>query len=231
MIQVPLLDAGECAQARESVHALRSRWTARNALVPFFTLGAASYLDGARRTEPTYASCAARDNPVLLEHFSWLYARVRETLASTLGAPVEYEPGFALPGFHVFLRCVVFEQPFASVHRDLQYKSLPWSPSEEPEFDEPLSFTLAVALPSSGAGLYTWELYERDLAGLPEADVRRMAAGSPRTFHPYDTGALNVHSGHQLHQIAASRYERDSDERITLQGHGIRCRGVWKLYW
>ena len=53
MTEIPLLSAAECAAARETVFALSERWIARHALVPFFTLGAASYLDAGRRA-PSY---------------------------------------------------------------------------------------------------------------------------------------------------------------------------------
>ena len=47
---------------------------------------------------------------------------------------------------------------------------------------------------------------------------------------PYEVGKLFYHTGHVLHQIIPG-YQLDGDDRrITLQGHGIKCDGVWKIY-
>ena len=230
MTEIPLLSAAECAAARETVFALSERWIARHAMVPFFTLGTASYLDAGRRA-PSYLESAERDNPMLREHFDWLHQRLIAALANDLGEPVALHPAFARPGFHVFQRCVIFEQRFASVHRDLQYKALPWKPEDEADFARPLSFTLAVSMPSAGAGLLLWDLHHDTLEGLAEKEVAALAAAQPPTYHPYRLGVLNVHSGHQLHQIAPTKFDGEGQERLTLQGHAIRCGGTWQVYW
>jgi hypothetical protein len=47
---------------------------------------------------------------------------------------------------------------------------------------------------------------------------------------PYKVGQLFYHTGHVLHQIVPG-YKLDvEDRRITLQGHGVKCDGVWQLY-
>ena len=47
---------------------------------------------------------------------------------------------------------------------------------------------------------------------------------------PYKIGQMFYHTGHVLHQIVPG-YKLDVwDRRITLQGHGVKCDGVWKLY-
>jgi hypothetical protein len=36
--------------------------------------------------------------------------------------------------------------------------------------------------------------------------------------------------GQAKHQIAPAFNCEPRDRRITLQGHGVRCDGVWRLY-
>ena len=55
--------------------------------------------------------------------------------------------------------------------------------------------------------------------------------GFDRIFHAYQPGRLVIHTGDSVHQIAPSTYSGPDDVRITLQGHLVRVRGVWQLYW
>ena len=47
---------------------------------------------------------------------------------------------------------------------------------------------------------------------------------------PYTVGKLFYHVGHILHQIIPGYNLQPGDRRITLQGHGIKCDGIWKIY-
>ena len=47
---------------------------------------------------------------------------------------------------------------------------------------------------------------------------------------PYTIGKLMYHTGHVLHQIIPGYKLQDGDRRMTLQGHGIKCDGIWRLY-
>jgi hypothetical protein len=57
------------------------------------------------------------------------------------------------------------------------------------------------------------------------------AANRVATYLPYTPGHLVIHSGHQLHQIAAIPDRRPGDERITMQAHVLRVDGEWVMYW
>ncbi len=208
-----VLTKEECLDLRSSVHRLRPRWIQRYRWVPFYTLGAASYLDAAQRGTATYYGLAAEYNPLLRDSFPWLYDRLAAVLRSELRAPVTYAEKLALPGFHVFLDAKLFEYAVARIHRDLQYKLLHWSGEEGDGPDATLSFTLAVALPESGGGLNVWE------------------TESKMTHIAYCAGSLVLHFGDVLHQIAPTPRVQPGDERITIQGHGVLRRGAWQLYW
>ena len=49
---IPVLNSEECELARQAVHALRSSWITRgSADYPFYTVGAASYIDAVPGTK------------------------------------------------------------------------------------------------------------------------------------------------------------------------------------
>ena len=47
---------------------------------------------------------------------------------------------------------------------------------------------------------------------------------------PYKVGRASYHVGPIWHQIMPAYELSDTDRRITLQGHGVKCDGVWRLY-
>jgi len=233
---IPVLSSEECELARQHVHALRPSWITRgSADYPFYTVGAASYIDAVPGTKPPrYSEILVETNPVLREHFDWLYARVMNKLSVHLQAVVRTADELALPGFHVWQGLSVPTSSL-SIHFDLQYLSVPWPDVVRSDHSRPLSFTLPIALPRGGGGLNTWDLsFEEQAAQLQAskfAPVEEIAQSRTRTFHPYTPGVLMLHSGHTLHQIAAVDQVYPDDERITLQGHGLYCDGAWTIYW
>lgn len=233
--QFDVLDAGECGRAADLIYALRPHWEPRLADAPFFTLGAASYMDAipaARQAE--YYEKAARLNPVLEENFGWLYAKLTRALEQHLGAACAFEPRAARPGFHIFLPVPVFQQSLASIHVDLQYELLDWRGHPRPDFGNPVSFTLSVVLPRGGGGLHTWDVPYEAVRGLSRPEIARTVASTPPELRRYAPGSIVLHSGHTLHQIAplpAIEPGDPRDARITLQGHAMRSEGTWWLYW
>jgi hypothetical protein len=230
-----LLTTAECSLLEQRIKNLRTHWIPRGnspETSSFFTLGAATYLD-----EPAqYQGAANRLNPVLREHFGWLYERLLDFLSRQLHAPVTFAQGLGHPGFHIWLTPAIFITPDASVHFDLQY--LRAFPDHKPgvDFDRPLSFTLSIRLPRRGGGLNLWDVtyeryrqfYERLNTRMQPKDVTVLLN---RIRHPYTVGAISMHSGHLLHQVGEIDTVFPGDERITLQGHGILVQGEWKLYW
>jgi hypothetical protein len=234
--QFVLLDADECRRAADAVHALRPYWEARLPDAPFFTLGAASYLDAAKPATRTvlYYEKAARLNPVLDENFGWLYARLVEALEERLAGRCAFEPRAARPGFHVFLPFPLFRFSVASIHVDLQYELLDWTGHPEPDFENPVSFTVTVVLPRGGGGLHTWDVPYEAVRSLSRSEIARRFSPVPPRLRPYLPGGLVLHSGHTLHQIAPlppPEPGEPRDARITLQGHAVRSDGTWWLYW
>jgi len=230
LTEIALLSSPECAVIRDEVLGLRDLWTQRHPQLPFFTLGAPSYLDAVDDVA-AYRDQTSRTTPVLRARLGWLYERLRRGLAAELGQSAHYDDERSLPGFHVFFCHPAFRKVPASVHVDRQFERLDWSAHAGADFLHPLSFTLPIALPALGAGLRVWEV----LVGVGEhpspAELReRMAQSSPEV-HSYTLGRLVLHSGNQVHQIEPQRAADDTGERMTLQGHAIRCADGWHLYW
>lgn len=237
-MRVPVLERGECERVVADVHRLRKLWIERREPpCSFFTLGPASYLDCPQGELATngYLQRAVYYNDVLARNFPGLYRTVREAVAGVVGADVAYSHQFALPGFHIWLAAAVCTRPVASVHFDLQYRHLSWSAVDAPDFSQVLSFTLPLKLPEAGGGLWTWDLTYQEFLEAREkgfvdtvAELQRFKQIVPVA---YRIGEAVVHSGHMLHQIAPVASVVERDERITLQGHALRCRNGWQLYW
>jgi hypothetical protein len=226
---IAVLSERECDRVRETIMALRPKWTRRKPWVPFYTLGAASYIDAAA-SRSDYHRMAIEYNPVLREHFSWLYERVAGNLRDHLSEPVECASDLGLPGFHIYLASKVFEKPIASIHCDSQYRLHDWT-GQSVDLDNPISFTLSIALPANGGGLNTWDICYDEILARTDVDLAELIRGRNLSFHAYRRGHMAVHSGHLLHQAAPARDVQPEDERITLQGHAIRAGGTWRLYW
>lgn len=236
-VSIPILTAQQCEGISSTVHLLRDYWRQVSPDAPFFTLGAASYIEFSMPEGEAgdYYQKARRYNPVLKEYFAGVLEHLRCTLERELREPVEFREEFALPGFHVWLAEAIPTRPSASVHFDLQYQSLDWPTPDAIDYERPVSFTLPVRLPAGRGGMNLWDVHYREveglaLRGLPHS-VEELQAARRRTHYAYSTGGLVMHSGHFLHQIAPVETVREGDERITLQGHALRCGGRWQVYW
>ena len=236
-----VLSAGEAGAVVDALYSLRHHWTYRfDGLVPLFTLGAASYLDG---DGPAYHRRAERHNAVLAEHFGWLHARIAARLETITGRSVRMMPRASLPGFHMFLAHRLFERPIYRAHSDAQYlerrprgqvdgESGGADKGDGGEFDEGglLSFTLAVALPEE-AGLRMYLPGPCASGDYAHAALAEDVEGHCRVYERYTVGDLVVHGELMVHSIAPSLYD-GREGRVTLQGHAmLGTDGTWELYW
>ena len=220
-----VLDRSECARALAGVLELRHLWIQRVNVAPFFTLGAASYLDADPSPEP-YRELVQGYNPLLRMEFGWLLDRASRAIADSMGLQTEWLEGAALPGFHIYLSDEIFFKSVAEIHFDRQYEHVDWSNVPSPDFSSPLSFTLPIDLPETGGGLNTWPVEEEELKRMNAAGIE-----PPMTFQHYELGELVMHSGNLLHQASLGRVMGKDERRITLQGHGIRSGNRMYLYW
>ncbi|MGD8439583.1 MAG: hypothetical protein PVG53_03535 [Holophagae bacterium] len=234
LAEIDLLTDDECDRVHHAVHELEERWIRRRAGIPFFTLGAAAYLDATQDRFDSYVERARIENPVLEQSFGWLHDRLLDAVADIVAAPCTTHPRLALPGFHVFFGHPSFARPVASKHFDLQYEAIDWSGIGAPDPARQLSITLAIRVPSGGAALKVWNVSWDDVRDADRETRRRLAAANRQASdHPYRPGVVAVHSGHLLHQIAPFVEPKPDDERLTMQAHALPVDDGdrWIVYW
>jgi hypothetical protein len=123
----------ECLKIVREVWVLKELWThweSSAAFLPFFTLGAASYLENYR-----YSRAAAAINPLMMERFGWIYPKLLAGLERGMGESVRYHSDHlstapAVPGFHIFLSNQIWQLPVARVHYDAQYDMIKTFPAD-----------------------------------------------------------------------------------------------------
>lgn len=230
--RIPFLKEEECLKIEEQIFSLKPFWINRlkEKGLPFYTLGQASYLDRPESKNSEYYRKAQKQNIFLQNEFKSLYDHLLEVLREKLGKPAVYEERLALPGFHIFLYHQAFTKPLASKHFDLQHYQHQW-PYKEVDDKNPISFTLAITLPEKGGGLNYWDITFDEKEDWNQVLIESLSSDSPMHFHPYKRGEIALHKGLYLHQIAPASEMKESDKRITLQGHALFCDGKWRVYW
>ncbi|MCH2171881.1 hypothetical protein MK489_13940 [Myxococcota bacterium] len=230
IFRIEAIDHSDCERVRSTLLQLSEFWRKRNTKLPLFTLGAATYIDS-RPDLKTYYGYVKSDNPILWEHFEWVYQRLVVALGKYIGGPINFDHDQAVPGFHLYRFHPAFEKNIAEIHFDRQQTRLRWPENAEIDWSDPISFTLPIALPRTGGGLHTWEIDWQEFREAGSEARKLLIRDSSKTLHVYRLGELVVHSGNQLHQVAPGVHLSPEDERFTLQGHGLYCDGAWRLYW
>lgn len=225
--QHDILTEGECALVRDTVLALRGRWT-RRGMGSMYTLGAASYLD-APKGRAVYLEAAKATNQVLRAAFEGVFERLRRFFEELLGEPVRFDVECALPGFHVF----VFngsdcsrDDPATRAHFDLQWMHV----FPEHLHAGTLSFTLPIEEPTGGASMALWSARYRDAVDF-HFSASQFAPNHAWHALPYTRGRVVVHDGLVLHAIGTGTTMTPKGLRVTMQGHGFRLADGWVLYW
>ena len=216
--------------------------------VDFYTLGVATYIDGITDIQYYYDYIKSQ-NPVFKDYFSWLYDLVIYNLWGEIGE-CQVADFLAYPGFHIFgtkpneppkmATKTYMEQPSATIHVDLQHEQhdFLWNHFKDVDLENTLSFTLPIQVPTNGGGLNTWEeesmkQYEIDnkyTKHMKELDYSKWGDYDEPTVVPYNAGEMFWFIGKLVHQIAPAYNADFNDRRISLQGHGVKCDGVWQLY-
>ena len=246
----------DCNRIEKSVDNLDKLWVNRSCTrrfsyenqihisrAPFWTLGAVSYLDHVKSGDQ-YDKHRDYLNPVLKKKFNWIYDIIIEKLQGALGEPVVIDGFLAHPGFHIFSAksgtsiqpeyLKMFEQPLGSVHVDVQNEEHHdyWQKFENVNSDDTMSFTIPIKLPSGGGGLYTWKDEVNPYSfNYTTNDNKLSELKSPSITNLYTEGEMIYFMGYLLHQMMPGVNVQPTDRRITVQGHGVKCDGVWRLYW
>lgn len=227
--ELTLLDAQECADVYRFLLDVKEMWHHRTPPEPFYTLGLAAYLDACDDAGREYYYANVRyPNMILFHGLRWLYMRIAARMSEVLGGEVRYRMKCAVPGFHIFTGMP--QAKTSGIHYDRQHHQLTWSEADRVDFSQTVSFTLSIKLPSSGAGLHVWPQAPDDIPKDDIASWSRIVESYPSEFHPYTEGNMVIHAGDLPHKLAVGDLDAGG-ERITLQGHGLRCGEVWNLYW
>jgi hypothetical protein len=236
--QFSLFTREECAAIRQRIHELRHLWIPR--LLQFehegtileeesYTLGVASYCD-AWQDPAHYLDAAKETNIDLRRHFGWIYPRLADAVERVTRRKAAFDDELALPGFHIFLASRVFELPVAPIHFDFHARLLTWD-GRNADLQDTISYTGSISLPRGGAGLNIWDLTSVDVEDLGYREITTLAERRQKTRISYSVGNAVLHSADIVHQIAPWHDVSPDDERITLQGQGIRVDDSYLLFW
>ena len=187
----------------DKVFRLQKYWISRSDEFPFYTLGRNAYLDGKTQEYKTESKIL---NPILRYEFDGLYQKVIKQLTDQFKENIYFNEDLAFPSFHIFM-----SSPFLLTHSGLWHQDYPHITLGLGSKD-PYTFTVAIKLPSGGAGLD----YVED--------------GQQR-YLPYTEGEMIGHDGMVLHRIAGLKNYVKGEYRITLQGHLIRINGSLNIFW
>lgn len=206
-----------------------------------------------------YNRIKSKTNPILMKNFKWVYEILLKKISEELKQEciISEEADLAFPGFHVFYPHKECEKVSHPPHLDFQWAYHLNALKEKfntVEDDRFLTFTLSIKLPDSGAGLYYWDLpsYNKqysfnqaeeimeetlckanNLFSISDGYISREEyekATNPSILK-YKEGYMTIFTQPILHQIMPFNSGwNDDDKRITLQGHGIMCDQIWRLY-
>jgi len=194
------IDVDEIA---DKVFRLQKYWVSRSNEFAFYTLGRNAYLDG---KTPEYKQDIKILNPILREKFGDTYDIIIDYLSDQFKEPIKLNYSLAHPSFHIFA-----SSPFLLTHAGLWHKDYPHITLDLGNID-PYAFTVAIKLPTGGAGMD----YVED---------------GEEKYLPYEEKEIIGHDGTVLHRIAGLKDYVEGDYRITLQGHLIRINGVLNMFW
>ncbi len=205
--------------------------------------------------ETAYYRKASQYNPILVNNFDWLYKLIQNYFSIKFGSDVLIadQIQLAVPGFHFFYTYSGCEYPSHPCHMDLQHEvHIPRLTSlfNNVSVKNIFTFILSIKHPASGAGIFFWNFnedmslnYEDEKAKnrILEDKVDSLILKNTNFLDfneimkpnivNYEPGTIYYFRGILPHQIQPFKGPFNfNDERITMQGHGIKCDGIWYLY-
>ena len=210
------LTPAECAGWLRGVYRARADWTPCFDGVQF-TLGRAYYthLEEDRADEYFAAACAS--DAIVERTLPGLQARVRELLATLVGAPVAQRPGWCGPGLHIFPSGEWLSEHGGDVHFDteglLEDQLAARAPAK--------SVIVMLQPPARGGGLRVWSnVYDGD---DHVAEPERGAS----VVVDYVAGDLVAIDSYRLHQIQPFEGSRD---RVSITAHLVHTDSGWHAW-
>jgi hypothetical protein len=256
---VDILSKEECLDYVNVIDSLSNLWSKRTiADTHHYTLGTATYLDIEPYGEITQEriNLIKKSNEMLKENFSTLYDKVLKYVEQEYG-PAELVVDGPIPGIFIYgepkpnkmvQELIEPARGRVSLHTDGQERCLEyiWSTYNDVQ-KETLAFTLALEMPQNGAAFLLWD--QPDLGFYSKKESASLYKTYDYTENPYNIkvfdeniinkipeviehipGKMLIQSGEQWHATGFSTKPYNTDRRITLQGFGVKCDGVWRLF-
>ena len=228
-----LFNENDMNTIRDKISNLSNDHVIRNSVMT--TVGIPSYIDG--YDENNYNDLSQHYNEILSNNFDFVYPKLLDKLKTITGKecayPLDKDENYrlSLPGYHIFKGDSWLGSGWsvASLHCDKQYLQIPIKKEYELDYDDVFSFTVGIDVPDN-SGLYLYDFTDKDIEHSNASSLLPM----PLRFKNkklykinYKPGYLYIHDGLHYHMISEFK---SSDDRITLQGHGIWCK-TEKRYW
>ena len=219
--EIKVFTPDECHTAVEILETFRKYWISipGKDVSDQYMFGRGLYTCGYEMHQ--YLLGANHFNSHLLRQFSWLYNKVFTALEKVLGLPIQLTTEAGYPGFHIFESAL---PRGGMVHFDLQQNFFPWTDKSKYDFSCPLSFTVALEVPSEGAALNYWP----NILGIENTKpIVHSEIGTPEKIQ-YRLGYMYFFNELFLHQIGK---KVSVEKRVTLQGHGLKFdQKYWSVY-
>ena len=233
---IDLLTERECLEIRSQIYNMRNVWEQLEPKLPFFILGSPIYKEAKANNLTFYNNKVKFLNPIMHEHFGWVYQRLSNALAKELGEPTCYKEILALPGFHILIWDDDYKlHPTWGIgsppHCDHQYKLLSSEILKEINLDKVITFTLSITMANKNCGLDIWDLHATEVIGHSQTEINELLNSRKKTFYPYLAGQVAIQSGLFFHRVPPFQIVQPEDERITLQGHCFFSQGTCQIYW
>jgi hypothetical protein len=257
---IDVLSKDECNQYVQTIDSLSSEWTKRPKGEGYlYTLGLATHEDLKPHDSVSSGLLddIKYKNGILIKNFPDLYEKILKAIKDNIGECELVTDKAPIPGFFIYGEAkpnnIKREERsplsgYVDIHYDGQVAHLDYIWNNYNDVDtESISFTLPLEMPEYGAAFLLWD--QPDFGCYMKGEVADLYKG-----YDYYTGEKNseylnhqilnkipeviehipgrmiVQVGQQFHAAAASTKPFSTDRRITLQGLGVKCDGIWRLF-
>jgi hypothetical protein len=239
---VDVFNENECKDIVKKLDNIKDSWIKRVDSHPCltYTLGATTYhqtdyLDG-------YYKIYKENNKIILDNFGTEFEKILEVLNKQVGNS-ELENSLAVPGFNIFTntsenKISIVSIEGMNVHTDFvdeAHKKVFEKKYKKIDYEEKISFTLALELPRGGSGLSIWgdsslNKYDHDHEFSKIIKKIGFYKNDQPSIVNYYVGKAFIFSGKYPHQVTPTVKYYQGDRRITIQGHAIKCDGKYRWF-
>jgi hypothetical protein len=257
---INMFSKDDCKKYVDVIDSLSDQWTKRTIGVShYYTFGAASHLDlnSSKPVTDDILEFIKINNNNLKSAFPDIYDKIILELSKKIGPCELIEEGGPVPGIFIYGEArpnnIKKEDShvvggLASIHTDGQVAALNyiWNKYDEVS-TEYISYTLPLEMPENGAAFLLWD--QPDLGCYMDGEI----ADIYKSYNYYQDekninflnnnitnkvpeiidhvlGRMLVQKGEQFHAAGFSTKPFTTDRRITFQGLGAKCDGVWRLF-